>query len=209
MTQLTFSFEADINRTHAEAQAHAAEAKVHITAAVQKALECGQWMRRQKESLLKSDPGWIDWLADHCPGIDEGTARRYLAIAKQAPLDDAVSSPAILRQAYLATGLLSESPKAEHEPDSAKSWVKFVKPLDQFRLWFHNRCDQSPMSEWGEDALRLLSNELRWFLNLHAEIQREREKLAETGNPLSWSHSEPKRAAAVNVARLHGCLATR
>jgi hypothetical protein len=35
------------------------------------------------------------------------------------------------------------------------------------------------MEAWGEDALRVLSNELQWFVNLHAEVQRTRQTVAE------------------------------
>ncbi len=178
MKQLTFDFADQINRVHAEAMALAAEAKAHIAGAVQKALECGQLMLQQKEALGKGGEGWIDWLATNCPGITEQAARRCMQLAKQAPsLENPGADPVILRQAYLATGLLSESPKAERPPDSARGWVRFVKPLDQFRLWFNTRREQQAMEDWGEDALRILSNELQWFVNLHAEIQRVRSEI--------------------------------
>jgi len=179
--QLTFDFAVRINEAHEAAQLMAAEAKSHIAGAVRKALECGQLMLQQKEALTQSGDGWIDWLTQHCPGIGEHTARRYMSLAKRVRVigTSAETDPGALRQAYLATGLLGETPKVEGQNGAAQPWVKFVKPLDQFRLWCNARRDQEPMEDWGEDALRILSNELQWFINFHAEIQQVRQALVE------------------------------
>ena len=60
------------------------------------------------------------------------------------------------------------------EPPAETPWVKFVKSLEAFRLWFNTRSEELPMEEWGEDALRALSNELQWFMNLRTEIGKVR-----------------------------------
>jgi hypothetical protein len=179
--QLSFDFADEINAAHEAAQLMAAEARSHIAGAVQKALECGQMMLKQKESLSRSDEGWIDWLSRRCPSITEHTARRYMAVAKRCKEigSNAENDPSVLRQAYLATGLLGDAPEPEEQSLAEKPWVEFVKPLDKFRLWINARRDNEPMDEWGEDALRILTNELQWFINFHAEVQQVRQDLVD------------------------------
>ena len=118
------------------------------------------------------------WLEANCPKIGERTARKYMSLAKRNHGSD-LNDAATLRQAYLACGIIHEKPKVATEPGPETPWVKFIKPLDAFRLWFNTRVEQSPMDEWGEDALRVLGKELQWFVNLHAEIQKVRERIAE------------------------------
>ena len=182
--QLTFGFADRINEAHQAAQLMAAEAKSHITGAVRKALECGQLMLQKKDALAQSGEGWIDWLTQRCPGISEQNARRYMSLAKRASAigSSAETDPGALRQAFLATGILGETPKVEGQNQAAQPWVKFTKPLDQFRLWLNARRDQEPMEQWDEQMLRLLSNELKWFINLHAEVQNIRQTLAENSD---------------------------
>jgi hypothetical protein len=176
VNEIVVNLAEQINRTYEESVALATQAKDQATTAITKALECGQLLLQQKAALKHG--GWLEWLDANCPQISEQTARRYMALSKRSHVSD-LNDAATLRQAYLACGIVHEKPKTANEPDPEKPWVKFVKPLDAFRLWFNTRSEQSPMEEWGEDALWVLSNELQWFVNLHAEIQRTRERIAD------------------------------
>lgn len=176
MNEIVVNLAEQINLAFEQSVALASQAKDQAATAVTKAFECGQLLLQQKAALKHG--GWIEWLDANCPQIGERTARKYMSLAKRNHGSD-LNDAATLRQAYLACGIIQETPKpAAKEPSPETPWVKFVKPLDAFRLWFNTRVEQSPMEEWGEDALRVLSKELQWFVNLHAEIQRTRERIA-------------------------------
>lgn len=184
MNEIVENLADQINRAHTEALALASGAKEQIASAVARAVECGQLMLQQKEALQhrtgKERAGWLDWLDANCPEIDERTARRYMALAKRSHVSGYFEDSATLRQAYIATGILKEpTPKEPAPPGPETPWVKFVKPLQAFRLWYHTRCEQGPPETWGESALRVLSNELQWFVNLHTELQKVRARLAD------------------------------
>lgn len=164
---LVVDLSAEINAAFAEARTTAAAATTNAKQAVACALECGRLLNRQKESLPHGE--WQPWLAAHCPDISAPTARRYMRLAKRShdhSLDDAVG----LRQAYLATGVLPESPRTRREPDANDPTVSFVRGLDQFRRWFHRRTDEQPLEKWTPEARRLLRNELTWFKKLYERL---------------------------------------
>lgn len=175
MSEIVVNLAEQINLAFEQSVALATQAKDQASTAIAKALECGQLLLQQKAALKHG--GWLEWLAANCPKICERTARRYMGVAKRTHVAD-LNDATTLRQAYLACGIIQEKPKTVSEPNAESPWVKSVKPLTAFRLWYNARCDQSPMEEWGEDALRLLSNELQWFVNLHAEIQKVRGRIA-------------------------------
>jgi len=182
MNAIIESLAPQINLTYAEAATLSANAKDQATAAVEKALECGRLMLKQKESLQrlsgKERCGWIEWLESNCPDISEQTARRYMALAKRSHVSGYFEDFSTLRQAYLATGILKQAPKVEPTPVDAKTpWVRYTRPLDNFRNWYNTRVEDEPLENWDTTLLRLLSNELRWFVNLHSDIQRLREKI--------------------------------
>jgi hypothetical protein len=164
---LALNLASEINAAFSEASATAAAATLNARQAVARALECGRLLNLQKDALPHGT--WQDWLAAHCPAISAPTARRYMRLAKHAPdtlLDDAAG----LRQAYMATGVLSDSPRQRREPDANTPTVNYVRGLDQFRRWFHQRIEEEPLSKWSPQARRLLRNELVWFKKLHDDL---------------------------------------
>lgn len=185
MNEITVNLAEKINRAFQESVALAKEVSGQAAVAIEKAVECGRLMLEQKEALLKQKGnrscGWLDWLDTNCPKISEQTARRYMSLAKLRSHVSATLDCTSLRRAYIGAGILKETKKEKKEPGPETPWVRYTKGLDAFRLWYHNRCEQGPMETWGEDALRLLSKELQWFVNLHAEIQKVRATLSEEG----------------------------
>lgn len=176
MNEIAVNLADPINRLHGELLSLALSVSEAAHTAVQKAIECGRLMLQQKELLQsqtgKTRCGWLEWLEANCPQISEQTARRYMALAKRMEMSGTVEDFATIRQAYLAMGILKEPPKlsVDDAPDPEKPWVKFIKPLDAFRLWYNTRTEKSPMEEWPEDARRVLKNELRWFVNLYEQL---------------------------------------
>jgi hypothetical protein len=164
---LSLNLAPEINAAFSEASATAAAATLNARQAVARALECGRLLNLQKDALPHGT--WQDWLAAHCPAISAPTARRYMKLAKHAP-DTVLEDAAGLRQAYMATGVLPDSPRQRREPDANTPTVNYVRGLDQFRRWFHQRIEEEPLSKWSPQARRLLRNELAWFKKLHDDL---------------------------------------
>ncbi|PTY02387.1 hypothetical protein DB346_09800 [Verrucomicrobia bacterium LW23] len=150
-----------------EANRLAAGAKDQASAAVAKALECGKLLVEQKQAL--GHGAWLPWLDTNVPEISEWTARRYMGLAKRAHVLD-LNDTATIRQAYVATGIIPTTEKEPAAPNPHKPWVKFVRPLDAFRLWYNRRIELGGIDTWPEDARRILKNELRWFVNLYEKL---------------------------------------
>jgi len=122
---------------------------------------------QQKESL--GHGSWLDWLEANLPEISDRTARKYMALAKRnhgSVLNDATS----LRQAYLTTGILPMPVEKSTKPDPNKGWVKYVRFIDGFRLWFNKRMEDDPLDTWPENARRVLKNDLRWIADLYQRL---------------------------------------
>ena len=168
-TQIAVDLSVAINAAFAEAHATAAVATTNARLALAQAMECGRLLIRQKECLRHGD--WQPWLAANCPRISLGTARCYMRLAKRSAGAD-LSEATGLRQAYLATGILTATPRNRHQPDATTPTVAFTRGLDQFRRWFHHRTDELPLDQWTPEARRLLRNELAWFKKLHDRLGR-------------------------------------
>jgi hypothetical protein len=187
--QLQINLSEQIRAAHAEAAAIADEAKGFASRAVSKALECGRLLLQQKAAL--GHGSWLEWVNENLSDISYETLARYMRVAKAAlpqPATQAGSnlSPVTilenaqtLKQAYVALGILPQpEDKSNQAPDPNKPWVHFTRFIRGFRLWFAKRTDERPIDDWDEDMLRVLGNELQWFVNLHNEIQQRRAEIA-------------------------------
>lgn len=74
--------------------------------AVAEAILCGTALNEAK--AIVSHGAWEKWLARHCKGVHENTARNYMRLAKAQHVVD-LNRPESLRQAYIAVGILSDS----------------------------------------------------------------------------------------------------
>lgn len=179
--EIQINLAGQILAAHAQAHAFAEQAKGYASEAVGKAIECGQLLIQQKSAL--GHGSWMDWQAEHLPGMKRETVRKYMQIAKVArgAVADAqaeqittsggnLKDAASLRQAFVAIGLLPVPENRQQSPDPNKPWVKFTRYLDGFRLWFNRRMDADPLNTWPEDSRRILKNELRWFADLYTKL---------------------------------------
>jgi len=181
--EIQINLAAQIREAYREANQLADEAKGYASQAVAKAIECGQLLIRQKESI--GHGSWLEWQAKNLPDMKRETVRKYMQIAKVAqenlPDRDAdesqipttggnLKNAASLRQAFVAIGLLPAPENKPETSDSNKPWVKFTRFLDGFRLWFNKRMDEDPLNTWPEDARRILKNELKWFADLYQRL---------------------------------------
>lgn len=163
---VSIDLSAAINAAFTEARTNATDATARAKHAIEKAIECGGLLSRQKQSLPHGS--WQTWLTSHCPEISASTARRYMRLANRSHmlgLEDAAN----LRQAYLATGVLPSAPRVR-TPSTSTPTVSFVRGLDHFRRWFNRRTEELPLEKWSPEARRLLRNELSWIDSLYQRL---------------------------------------
>ena len=147
----------------------ATEAKEYASEAVAKAVECGQLLLRQKESLVHG--GWLNWLDNNVPEMSDRTAQRYMALAKKTSHVSFLDDASTMRQAYIATGILPKPVEKEvGPPDPNAPWVKFIRPLEAFRLWYQRRIKQGDIDTWDVNGRRVLKNELKWIADLYERL---------------------------------------
>ena len=173
-----------IRDAYRDATQLAEQSKGYASQAVAKAIECGQLLIRQKESL--GHGSWMEWTATNLPDIHHDTLGRYMRVAKTAQVTlpsgenegdsnstrvSNLENAASLRQAFVAVGILPPpEDKSKQTPDPNKPWVKFIRFLRGFRLWYNKRIEEKPLHAWDEDSRRLLKNELRWFADLYERL---------------------------------------
>lgn len=166
--QLQLNLADQISRTYEESVRFAKDAQTQMNQAVALAIECGNLLQQQKDSLKHG--GWLDWLREHCPEVSKRTAQRYMKLAKTSRvshLEDANS----IRQAYIATGIMPEPEKPQPKEITPETpTITFVRPLDRFRLWYNRRTMETPLPEWTPQMKRILRNELRWFAQRYFEM---------------------------------------
>jgi len=166
--QLQLNLAPQIQEAYRECEHLVSQTREFATKAVAKAIECGQLLIQQKESL--GHGSWLEWLDANVPEITDRTARRYMALANRTHVSD-LNDTTTVRQAYLATGIIPQpEDKKDQPPDPNKPWVRFTRFLDGFRLWFNKRMDEDPLSTWPEDSRRVLKNELKWFADLYERL---------------------------------------
>jgi hypothetical protein len=166
-TALAVNLSAEINAAFLDANGKAVKATETARQAVTRALECGHLLNRQKAAI--GHGRWQQWLAVNCPSIAFPTARRYMKLARRVGAAG-VSDAAGLRQAYLATGVLTAGPRDHKAPGAECPTVSYVRGLDQFRRWFHRRIAEVPVEHWTPEARRMLRNDLAWFKRLHDQL---------------------------------------
>ena len=182
-TAIQINLSVEIAAAYTQATSLADTAKGQASLAVQKAIECGQLLMRQKETI--GHGGWLEWLEFNVPQIAEKTAQNYMRLAKSAtelaqlpenqenhPQAIADLSTTTLKSAYVALGIMpSSEPKTEQAPDPNKGWVQHLRHIDGFRLWFNRRTDGDPLQNWSPDARRVLMKDLRWIAELYATLR--------------------------------------
>lgn len=165
--QLELNLAPQIRETYHESVRLADDARERASLAVSKAMECGQLLLQQKQSI--GHGSWLGWIDTNLPEITDRTARRYMALAKRTHVSD-LNDSATVRQAYLATGILPMPVEKSNKPDPNKGWVKYVRFIDGFRLWFNKRMEDDPLETWPENARRILKNDLRWIAELYQRL---------------------------------------
>lgn len=161
-TQIGLNLAPQILATYREANGLAEQSKGYASEAVAKAIECGQLLLRQKESL--GHGSWLEWLENNISEFGDVTARRYMALAKRSQVTD-LNDAASVKQAYITTGILpAPQPKPQQTEEGgppSNPRTEYIRWIDGFMHWFHCRLRKTPLEEWDEDARRVLKNALQ------------------------------------------------
>lgn len=98
-----------INNEFRQSNTLAVDAIKTSGAAVKAAIRTGQLLAKAKR--IVGHGGWLKWLSDNCPSIDERTARNWMTLSKRKNVSDLTNAKNITA-AYRAVGMLPE-PSAE------------------------------------------------------------------------------------------------
>lgn len=97
----------NINSEFRSANTLAREAENSGVSAVKSAIRAGAYLTKAR-GICKG--GFEKWLLDNCPEIKLRTAQRWMSLAKASHVTG-LKDAKTLRQAYLAVGIIKESPK--------------------------------------------------------------------------------------------------
>lgn len=140
----------DINQSAEDAEKTAATARKWCSAAVTEAIVCGAYLCQAKE--IVGHGNWLTWLAEHCKGLTERTAQRYMAEAKTTNVSD-LDGPSI-RQLVTAGVILLP----DHEPQPKLPLHSSV--LRRFDS-LNTKLQREPIQTWPTEAQTQLRESLR------------------------------------------------
>ena len=205
---------AHINELHAQAEELAKQAKSIAAKTIEAALECGKLLIKRKTELGHGN--WENWCETNLKFSIE-TAKRYMRLYRKScdEIDDTSNrsqnesvtvlentnpqqsesvsfvenaKPKTLRQAYIATGILAESPKAVQNPeDKITPLVVHVKHIDTVVLWYRKTVEQNPAKNWKWIERESLINDLTPLMEIYNELielqeKAQKERTASTQN---------------------------
>ena len=74
-----------------------------------------------------------------------------------------------LRQAYIATGILPETPKQDPE-DKIEPLVVHVRHIDFVVKWYHDTVENKPAKDWKFIEREALINDLTPLMEIYNEL---------------------------------------
>lgn len=168
---------AKINELHAEIESQVSYAKIQATKAIELTVECGKLLIAQKKNAGHGK--WEEWVNTNCE-FNTVTAWRYMRLSQKIGIEEKssnlshikdlnIGSPKTLRQAYIATGILTEAPKlAKTEVDD--STVSYIKHIDQIVHWYKDLIEQKPLRDWSLVERKAVINDLKPIVQIFNEL---------------------------------------
>lgn len=152
-----------INELHAEASELSKSSKNYADKAIQRAVECGRLLTEQKK--IVGHGKWKEF-CDANIKFAHATISRYIGLYRKLFLPEENSDEGkmsnfshmrnltnadsnTLRKAYIATGILPESEKAESKAESSTAVVVHVKYIDNFITWYRKANTYKPAKNWN------------------------------------------------------------
>ena len=187
-TELSLAI-ARINELHAQAEELAQKAKEVASKTIEIAIECGKLLIEQKAKVGHGK--WLSWCKANLKFSDK-TAERYMSLFRKSgglnPIlnanDENESSNSTqiesvsnlearkvktLRQAYIATGILPETPKPDPE-DKIEPLVVHVRHIDFIVKWYRDTVENKPAKDWKFIEREALINDLTPLMEIYNEL---------------------------------------
>jgi hypothetical protein len=169
--ELESTLVAKIIETYDESVRLAGMAKEHALQAIQKVIECGQYLIEAKTSV--GHGRWYAWYDNHIANRNHGsdftirTATKYMRLA-ETPADQLKDAYSI-RQAYIAAGILEQggghSNHINRDPDGT-NWISI---LSGFTIKVEQLFDRRPIHEWQESDRQLFIERARPVVKRYVE----------------------------------------
>lgn len=190
-TELSLAI-ARINELHAQAEELAQKAKEVASKTIEIAIECGKLLIEQKAKVGHGN--WEKWCRDNLI-FDIRTAQRYMGLFRKTreienstnseTLNDSsvspkttqnqnvsfleIAKPKNIRQAYIATGILPETPKPDPE-DKIEPLVVHVRHIDFIVKWYRDTVENKPAKDWKFIEREALINDLTPLMEIYNEL---------------------------------------
>jgi len=166
-TELETTLVQSIRETYKASIELADAAKENASAAINKALECGQHLISAKSALKHGQ--WLDWFQHHSAvfGFQETTARKYIRLAEFVGSGGSLDDAQGMRQAFITAGILLEPERpsgSQSAHGSSSSWLTFLtKSTEQI----NKLKEKAPVDEWPETTRSTMKEKLRPMVELY------------------------------------------
>lgn len=167
-----------INELHSEAGKLSKMAKDYAEQAISRAIECGRLLAIQKKATKHGD--WANWIDENC-NFKKSTAYHYIALHKRISQESSYienfqhvgslvsENPKTLRQAYIATGILSEPAKA-NTPHKDDSTVSYIRHIDFIVSWYKDLTEVKSVNDWSPVERQAVLNDLAPLMEIYKAL---------------------------------------
>lgn len=168
--QLEITLIDKIRETYAASIAHANQAKTSAGEAINKAVECGQYLIEAKTAV--GHGRWYEWLANPNHGFDltSETARKYMSLAAFVNRGGSLEDVQGMRQAYIAAGILTEPHReqgAHSQGERSQSWLSWTMKLTEE---FQRLSDHGGIASIEEGERATMKEKLRPIVEIYERL---------------------------------------
>ena len=157
-----------IKETYAQSVSLAAAAKDSANAAIEKAVECGQYLIEAKQTVGHGK--WVAWISNpnHGWNLTDETARKYMRLAEFVNNGGSLTDATSQRQAFLAAGILTEPTRESGSQNShgeSCRWLSLVS-----RAWAELDTIKTKLDSWPAANKITLKEKLRPYVELYETL---------------------------------------
>lgn len=143
-------------------------ARENARSAINKAVECGQYLIEAKQSVGHGK--WSEWFSSRVTDFNQDTSARYMRLADFVNKGGSLDAAASQRQAFIIAGILPQ-PEREHGSQQAQpegqAWLSSI-----LKAWekVSTRIEKTPVDEWPEVQRVTLKEKLRPLAELYQTL---------------------------------------
>lgn len=169
-TELETSLVSKIRETYEASIAFAHDAKKSASLAIEKAVECGQFLIEAKQAVGHGK--WLEWLANpnHGWNLSDETARKYMKLAEFVNRGGSLADAAGMRQAFITAGILLEPHREKGSQTAHNSTPTWISWLTKSTEQINKLKEQAPVDEWDEGTRSTMREKLRPLVELYAVL---------------------------------------